>query len=46
MYKDINCGIVYNFEKPQTNQISTDGEIKQIGEIYAIKDCITIKVNF
>lgn len=32
MHKGVNCGFVYNFEKPGTNQISSDGGIKQTVE--------------
>lgn len=31
-HRDVNWGIVYNFEKPRSNQISSDGGIKQIVE--------------
>ena len=32
IHKDVNCGFVYTFEKPETSQISSDGGIKQIAE--------------
>lgn len=32
MQKGVNCGTVHNFEKPGTNQIYSDGGIKQTVE--------------